>query len=279
MKDKNLTELTICLKGGGDLATGVALRLYHSGLKRIVILEADQPLAVRRTVCLSEAVNAGSHTVEDITSVRIDDVNDAEAVLAEAKIPVLRDPEWKSLKSLKPDVVIDAILAKRNLGTTMDEAPLVIGLGPGFTAGVDVHCVIETNRGHYLARVLWDGSAQANTGAPGAVKGYTVERVVWAEASGTFHTDKAIGDHVEAGESIGTLDNNIVTTEIKGVLRGLLPGGTRINKGTKIADIDPRDDAAYCGFVSEKSLAIGGGVLEAVLGSYTAQQQEKRRCL
>ncbi len=260
-----LNHLTICLKGGGDLGTGVAVRLYKAGLTRLVFLETERPLAVRRTVCFSDAVYTGAQTVEGVTARRCDGVEALEDIFSRHEIPVLVDPQWMSLQQFKPDVVVDAILAKRNLGTTLNEAPLVIGLGPGFYAGKDVHCIVETNRGHFLGSTIYSGPPQANTGVPGIIEGYGIERVLWSDRAGVFETTYDIGDMIKKGEPIGTVDGHPVLSKLDGVIRGLLRSETEVKKGTKIGDVDPRGDVAYCSLVSEKSRAIGGGVLEAIL--------------
>ena len=259
-----LAELTIIMRGAGDLATGVALRLYRAGFRRLLLLETAHPLAVRRLVCFSEAVVLGEVRVEDVRGYRL---HDPAAWPDKEGIAVLVDPEGAAIRSMQPDVVIDAIMAKRNLGTNRDMAPLVIGLGPGFTAGQDVHCVIETMRGHTLGRVIHEGAALADTGVPGNIGGYTTERLLRAPVAGMFVTGHAIGDRIQAGEQVGTVEGEPVVAAISGILRGLLRTDTPVAAGTKLGDIDPRGEADYCPLVSDKALAIGGGVLEAILGS------------
>ncbi len=268
MGNKSLKDLTICIKSGGDLATGVAARLYKAGFKRLVLLETERPLAVRRNVSFAEAVYNGTQTVEGITAQLCQSADDFESVFATGKIVIIVDPQWTTLQQISPDVVVDAILAKRNLGTTKNEAPLVIGLGPGFNAGQDVHCIIETNRGHFLGSTIYSGPAQENTGAPGVIAGYTVERVLWSPVAGTFKSDHQIGDILKQGEPLGFVDDLPVLSKLDGVIRGLLRSETPVQKGTKLGDVDPRGEVAYCSLVSEKSRAIGGGVLEAILHHY-----------
>ena len=267
-----LKDLTICIKSGGDLATGVAVRLFKAGFRRLVLLETAFPLAVRRTVCLSEAVYNGTHVVENVTARRCDDLRALAAIQNAGEIPVLVDPQWLLLPQLKPAVVIDAILAKKNLGTRIDEADLVIGLGPGFSAGRDVHCVVETNRGHFLGSTIYSGSAQENTGIPGVIAGYSIERVLWSPQDGLFTTDHEIGDRVHQGEVFGMVDDTPVFSQLDGVIRGLLRTQTPVRKRTKLGDVDPRGEVAYCSLVSEKSRAIGGGVLEAILHRFMAAE-------
>ncbi len=262
---QKIQKIKIILRGAGDLATGVALRLHRAGFRNLLLLEREHPLAVRRLVSFSEAVTLGSVSVEGIRAERIT-ANDAEKPWRrDGVIPVLVDPAGKSIASLGPDVVIDAILAKRNTGTSIDDAKLVIGLGPGFTAGEDVHCVIETMRGHGLGRVIYSGAALADTGVPGSIGGYTSERLLRAPKGGLFITSRDIGDRVQEGETLATVAGKPVIAQISGVLRGLLRTDTPVSKGTKLGDIDPRGKTDFCRTVSDKAMAIGGGVLEAIL--------------
>lgn len=255
----------IVLRGAGDLATGVALRLYRAGFRRMLLLEAAAPLAVRRQVAFSEAVTHGRQMVEGVTAARVASHEEAPAVWQRGEIPVLVDPYGVSLTVFMPDILIDAVMAKRNLGTVITAAPLVIALGPGFEAGVDAHRVVETMRGHTLGRVISKGQAAANTGVPAPVGGYTVERLLRAPAAGLFRTSRDIGDMVQAGDLVGHVENQPVTAAITGVLRGVLRDATQVTAGLKLGDIDPRAEASACCQVSDKALAIGGGVLEAVM--------------
>lgn len=264
-----LNNVVIGIKGGGDIASGVAMRLYRSGLKNIFIMEIERPMAVRRTVSFCEAVYTGEYTVESVTSRHVSSVDEIQACWLQGEIPVVVDPAWEMISSLKPNVVVDAIIAKRNLGTDTTEADVVMALGPGFTAGKDVHCIIETNRGHRLGRTIYSGTALENTGLPESVNGYRAERVVRAPIAGDWHTECHIGQPVCAGDEIARVADLPVYAEIKGVIRGLLRNGTPVKKGTKAADIDPRGDAGYCTQISDKALAVGGGVLEAILYHYT----------
>lgn len=264
------------IKGAGEMATGVAIRLKRSGFSRIFMMEIEHPLAVRRTVSFSEAIHDGNSIVERVESVKAQNKADIFDAWKKGRIPVLIDPLWRMLQRLQAHVVVDAIIAKRNLGTTIGDAPLVIGLGPGFTAPVDVHRVIETMRGHDLGRVIDKGSAGANTGIPGSIGGYTVQRVLRAPATGLFHSDLTITDSVRAGDRIGHVENRGVQAEIDGVIRGLIRSGSFVSQGVKIGDIDPRGRVEYCYTVSDKSRAIGGAVLEAILGACDTLGQ--RRC-
>lgn len=267
-----LQDLTILLRGGGDIATGIALRLYRSGFRRLLILETDKPLAVRRRVAFCEAVYEGFCTVEGVTSALAASLGEIAPLWEAGCVPVLIDKNGICIPLLHPDVVIEATLAKRNIGVTLADAPLVIGIGPGFTVGKDVHRIVETNRGHNLGRVLTTGSAEPNTGTPGAVDGATTERVLRAPRTGLFETDHDIGDFVNVGAVIANVRagrnasqfGGEVRAGISGVIRGLLRTGTPIGKDVKVGDIDPRDNIA-CHLVSDKAIAIGGGVLEALL--------------
>jgi xanthine dehydrogenase accessory factor len=265
---RRLTDLTIVIRGAGEMASGTACRLYRSGLRRILMTEAPAPLAVRRTVCFSEAVYEGAHLVEGIQGTRVSAPEEAESCWKKGEIPVLVDPENCARLTLKPDVVVDAILAKVNVGTRITDAPLVIGLGPGFTCGVDVRIVVETNRGHDLGRVILQGSASPNTGTPGDIAGETVRRVLRAPADGVFVSDALIGSQVLKGQQIGTVAGHPARSGLDGVLRGLIRPGVYVTRGLKIGDVDPRGRPSYCLAVSDKARSIGGGVLEAVLMTY-----------
>ena len=313
IKKKNL--LIIC-RGAGDLATGIIHRLHRAG-HRVIALETDYPAAIRRQVSFCEAVYDGSAAVEGVTARLVPALTDAEtyteidaetgteidtetysglndtpaahiasekwdrsaieAVLEAGEVPLLIDPTGESIALLKPDVVVDAIIAKKNLGTTINMAPLVIGVGPGFTAGNDVHLVIESMRGHNLARIITDGMAQPNTGVPGNIAGFTSERVIHAPAAGYIHDVRKIGDIVQKGDEIariypdkGSFDNELseyvpVNATITGIIRGLIREGYYFREGFKIADIDPREsELTNCFTISDKARSIAGSVLEAV---------------
>jgi xanthine dehydrogenase accessory factor len=266
--DISLKERVIIIKGAGEMATGAACRLYRANFKRILMLENPSPLAVRRQVSFCEAIHEKSMIVESIEAVSIADLSELDVVWSAGKLAVLVDPQGASVARCKPDVVIDAALAKRNLGTSISDAPLVVALGPGFTAGRDCHVVVETNRGHDLGRLITTGMAEANTGIPGTIAGYTAERVLRAPADGLFSTEKQIGDSVRKGEIIGRVGTVEVAAQIDGILRGLIRPGSIVSKGLKIGDIDPRGEAGYCDTISEKARALGGSVLEAILAAY-----------
>ena len=309
-------NLLIICRGAGDLATGIIHRLHRAG-HRVIALETDYPAAIRRQVSFCEAVYDGSAAVEGVTARLVPALNDAkndteiateadaetdaetyswindtpaahiasekwsrsaiEAVLEAGEVPLLIDPKGESIALLKPDVVVDAIIAKKNLGTTINMAPLVIGVGPGFTAGNDVHLVIESMRGHNLARIITDGMAQPNTGVPGNIAGFTSERVIHALAAGYIHDVRKIGDIVQKGDEIariypdkGSYDNALseyvpVNATITGIIRGLIREGYYFREGFKIADIDPREsELTNCFTISDKARSIAGSVLEAV---------------
>lgn len=278
MKKKDL----IVVRGAGDLATGTIHRLKKAGF-RLLVLEAEHPAAIRRQVALSEAVYAGSAGVEDVEAVRMDvDLaekknrkelleQEMERIWKKDGVPVLVDPAGLSIAALRPAVVVDAILAKKNLGTTKEMAPLVIALGPGFTAGEDVDVVIETKRGHNLGRVIRSGSAVPNTGIPGIIGGYGKERVMHAQAEGILRNAASIGDIVEARAVIAEIETEKGTVPVEaslsGLLRGLIRDGYPVTKGFKIADIDPRkEELQNCFTISDKARCIAGSVLEVICG-------------
>lgn len=252
------------IRGAGDLASAVALRLWRSGFA-VAMTEVAHPLTVRRTVAFSEAVRAGEAEVEGVRAVRARGLSHVRELLnCGDTIPVLVDPACASVE-LGPDVLVDAILAKRNLGTSMRMAPIVVALGPGFTAGVDCHAVVETMRGHTLGRVYYEGSALPNTAIPGLIGGFAGERVLRAPCEGTFRGVARIGDHVEQGQVVAYVGEEPVVAMLTGTLRGLLADGVHAKAHLKCGDVDPRDDDGYCRLVSDKGLAIAGGVLEAIL--------------
>lgn len=256
--------MRVLIRGAGDLASGIALRLFHAKME-VIMTDLPRPTAIRRTVCFSQAILFGSMTVEDVTAVFAETPEAAVSILKEKKIPVLADPEAACIGALRPDAVVDAILAKRNLGTKITDAPCVIGVGPGFTAGVDCHACVETMRGHTLGRVITEGSPIPNTNIPGLIGGFAGERVLRAPADGIFRQRLEIGDMVEQNEIAGYVGTEPMRCQISGVLRGLLADGTPVHKGMKAGDVDPRGEVSYCQLVSDKALAIGGGVLEAIL--------------
>lgn len=259
----------IVVRGGGDLATGTIHRLWSAGL-RVLVLEAEHPAAIRRQVSLCEAVYEGETTVEGLRAVRVESLEAAEAVWAENAVPVLVDPKGSCLKQARPAVLIDAIIAKKNLGTTREMAPLTIALGPSFVAGRDVDVVVETKRGHKLGRIIREGAAAPNSGVPGIIGGYGAERVIHAPEAGNFRNRHAIADFVTAGETIAVIEmpdgSEIpVTTQIDGILRGLLRDGYPVTRGFKVADVDPRrSELENCFLISDKARCIAGSVLELV---------------
>ena len=256
--------MRVLIRGAGDLASGIALRLFHAKME-VIMTDLPRPTAIRRTVCFSQAILFGTMTVEDVTAVFAKTSEAAVSILKEKKIPVLADPEAACIAALRPDAVVDAILAKRNLGTKITDAPCVIGVGPGFTAGVDCHACVETMRGHTLGRVITEGSPIPNTNIPGLIGGFAGERVLRAPADGIFRQRLEIGDMVEQNEIAGYVGTEPMRCQISGVLRGLLADGTPVHRGMKAGDVDPRGEVSYCQLVSDKALAIGGGVLEAIL--------------
>jgi xanthine dehydrogenase accessory factor len=262
--NKKMNELMVLIKGAGEMATGVAHRLASCHFK-VCMTETSIPQAVRREVAFSEAIFDSEKEVEGITARRVESPDDIQEVWKEKKIPILTDPEATVKDLIKPDVLIDATLAKRNLGTKMTDAPLVIGLGPGFHAGRDVHMVVETNRGHNLGRIFASGEAEPNTGIPGSIDGYAEERVIRAPKDGTFKALIKIGEGVMADGKVGMIGSVEVRSRISGVVRGLLRDGTEVWKGMKLGDVDPRGIKGHCYTISDKARTISGGVLQAIL--------------
>jgi xanthine dehydrogenase accessory factor len=261
----------ILIRGGGDLASGVALRLHRSGM-RIVITELAQPLVIRRAVAFAEAIYQRETRVEDVPAMRVDSVSGIERSWDEGVVPVLIDPECRILESFNRSshhvsVLVDARMTKGPPYLELNSAPLVIGLGPGFVTGVNCHAVIETNRGHYLGRVIWEGSPLPNTGVPEGYDEQYRNRVIRAPADGEFLTHARICDRLKAGDLIAEVGGQPILAPFDGVLRGLLHHGLQVKSGLKVGDIDPRGDPSYCTLVSDKALAIAGGVLEAILYS------------
>ena len=256
--------MKILIRGAGDIATGIALRLYRAGMQ-VVMTDLPAPTAIRRTVCFSEALRLGEVLVEDVWARRTDSAREALDIAGTGDIAVVADPTCALLPELYPAALVDAILAKRNLGTKMDDAPIVVGIGPGFTAGEDCHAVVETMRGHTLGRVIYRGSALPNTNIPGLIGGYAGERVLRAPADGIFCQKLEIGAVVRAGDVAGEVAGQPMRCTIDGVLRGILADGTPVFRGMKAGDVDPRCKPGYCTTASDKALAVGGGVLEAVL--------------
>ena len=256
--------MLVLIRGAGDIATGIALRLHRAGL-RVVMTDLPAPTAIRRTVCFSPAILHGETEVEGVRALRADSPEQALSLLAQGVVPVLPDPDCLCREQLHPDALVDAILAKKNLGTRITDAPVVVGIGPGFTAGEDCHAVVETMRGHTLGRVIYRGSALPNTNIPGLIGGYAGERVLRAPADGIFRQLLDIGAEVQSGDVAGEVDGQPMRCTIGGVVRGILPDGTPVHKGMKSGDVDPRCRPEYCTTASDKALAVGGGALEAIL--------------
>ena len=252
------------IRGAGDIASGAAMRLWRCGVD-VVMTDLERPTAIRRTVAFSDAIVHGETTVEGLRAVRAEDAAQAKKLLREGAIPVLADPACRCREELAPDALVDAILAKRNLGTRLSDAPIVVGVGPGFTAGEDCHAVVETMRGHTLGRVIRNGEPIPNTNIPGLIGGFAGERVLRAPDTGIFHQLREIGDLVVSGETMGEVNGQPMRCTISGVLRGILPDGTAVVKGMKSGDVDPRGDVSACYTASDKAIAIGGGVLQAIL--------------
>ncbi len=258
-------HVLIVVRGGGDLASGAIYRLHRAGFS-VIVTELPAPLLVRRAVCYGSAVYDGTVTVEGITA-RLTPVSEAIDVLRDGLVPVVVDPKAEIVQQVKPNVIVDARMAKNRLDTTIDDAPLVIALGPGYTAGRDCHAIIETNRGHNLGRVIVHGTAEPDTGEPGRVANKTHSRVLRAPADGYVIPHAQIGDEIAAGQLIAQVDGRPVLAQFSGVLRGLIHCTVKVSKGMKIGDLDPRARRENCFTISDKSLAVGGGVLEAVLAA------------
>ena len=265
--------MRVWIKGAGDLATGIACRLHRSGFQ-VMMTEIKVPTTVRRTVAFSPAVYEGEAVVEGIRAVRCETLEAADEAVNKGLVAVLVDETGETARGWNADAVVDAIIAKRNTGTSLTDAPVVIGVGPGFTAGVDCHCVVETKRGHNLGRCLYEGFAAPNTGVPGIIGGYGKERVVRAPEAGIFRGVREIGDRVEAGETVGWVGDAPVRTEIAGILRGILQDGVPVHAGMKAGDVDPRDVRDHCNSVSDKALAVAGGVLEGILNRRCALERK-----
>lgn len=266
--DSEDSGMLVALKGAGDLATGVIHRLSRAGFA-VMATELPQPTVLRRAVAFAEAVALGEMTVEGITACRASSPGEIQAALVRGLVPLVVDPKGTMLRQMQPRVLVEATLSKYNSGITMDDAPLVIALGPGYEAGKDVHAVIETNRGHNLGRVYLQGCAEPNTGVPGTIGGYGIERILRAPCAGTLYGLRQIGDQVQEGETVAVVnaDNSSmpITAAISGILRGLVRDGLPVRSGMKVGDIDPRAIREHCFTISDKSRAVGGGVLEAIM--------------
>jgi len=270
-------EKLVIVRGGGDLATGTIHRLHQAGFS-VLVLETDKPTSIRRQVSFSEAVYDGTATVEGVTAKKIDSKEQVAEVLQEGYVAVLVDPEGSSIDYFKPFALVDAIIAKKNLGTTKQMAPFTIALGPGFEAGVDVDVVVETKRGHRLGRIIEEGCAIPNTGVPGDIAGFSVERVIHTPEAGVLHVKKTIGDAVALGEEIAVLETADGMLSIKatmpGFLRGMIRDGFQVHKHFKMADIDPRmGELENCFLISDKARCIAGSVLELVCKAYFAGEK------
>ncbi|MCI6858587.1 MAG: EF2563 family selenium-dependent molybdenum hydroxylase system protein [Eubacterium sp.] len=255
----------VVVRGGGDIATGIIDKLFQSGFP-VLVLEIENPSCIRRTISFCEAVFDREMEVEGVLAKKADTSEEAFRIYEENSVPVMVDPEGRIIEKLKPAVVVDAILAKKNLGTRITDAPVVIGVGPGFDAGEDVDAVIETKRGHDLGRIIYEGKAAPNTGIPGVIGGYGEERVIHAPCTGVLHIVRDIGSVVEENEVIAMIGDIPVKAKIGGVLRGMIREGYRVKKGLKIADVDPRrQQRENCRKISDKARCVAGGVLEAIL--------------
>lgn len=259
--------LAIVIKGAGEMASGIAHRLHRAGLTKILMTDIEEPLAVRRTVSFSEAVYVGKVEVEGVRAVLLQNLDGLPGLWRQRSIAVLVDPEGRCVQKVRPHIVIDAIMAKTRSSTRKDEAPLVIGVGPGFTAPENVDAVVESNRGHNLGKVIHNGSAETFTGIPGATMGHTTERVLRSPHAGRVRHVKRIGDSVKKGDLILFVEQTPVTARIGGLLRGLIRE-IFVEEGEKIGDIDPRCRIEHCHTVSDKARAIGGGVLEAIMADF-----------
>ncbi|MEG2511897.1 MAG: selenium-dependent molybdenum cofactor biosynthesis protein YqeB [Acetivibrio sp.] len=255
--------MKILIKGAGDLATGIAVRLLRAGYS-VLMTETAIPTTVRRTVAFSRVVYDGEAIIEGVKGVLAQNMEEVEALQKKGIIPVIVDEKAEIKQVLHPDIIIDAIIAKKNLGTTREEAPMVIGVGPGFEAGKDCHAVIETKRGHYLGSVIWKGSAIPNTGVPGDVGGFTTERIIRATADGIFEPIAEIGEIVKKDQVVAFSGGEPVHALMSGIVRGMLQPGVRVVKGMKSGDIDARCEQKHCYTISDKARAIGGAVLEVV---------------
>lgn len=255
----------VVVRSGGDIASGVIQKLHRTGF-RVLVLEVEHPTSIRRTVCFSEAVYSGKMELEGITSILVKSIVEIYHAWANDYVPVLVDPKGNFIEKFKPIAVVDAIIAKRNTGMHKELAPITIAIGPGFEAGKDVSVVIESNRGHNLGKLIFDGCAEPNTGKPGNIAGYTVERVLYSPEDGIITLNHEIGDVVKTGDIIGDVNGQSISSKIDGIVRGLIREGSYVTKGMKIGDVDPRtEEINNCFSISDKARAIGGAVLEAIM--------------
>jgi xanthine dehydrogenase accessory factor len=259
--------LKVLVRGGGEMATGIVHRLHQCHMN-VLITEIAVPTAVRRTVAFAEAVYHGYQVVEGVRATKVSSAEEAGTQWENRNIPLMVDPDARIRTRLLPVVLVDAIMAKRNTGTRISDAPLVIGVGPGFTAGIDVHAAVESNRGYHLGRVIWNGAAENDTGIPSPVAGFTNARVLRTPCGGRFRALRDIGDTVKEGETVAEVEGIPIRAEITGIIRGMLKDGIEVIEGAKAGDIDPRGEREYCYSISDKARAIAGGVLEAILHAF-----------
>lgn len=259
-----MIDTKVVIRGAGDVATGIGHRLHRCGFK-VLHLDIEKPLVIRRTVAFTQALSDGEGEVEGVKCRKVNNLSEIENAWDNDYVAVMVDPEAKILYELKPEVVVDSIIAKKNIGTNKSMAPITIGIGPGFVAGEDVDVVVESNRGHYLGTIILEGSAAPNTGVPGNIAGFTSERVIRAEADGVIKNIRELGDIVKQDEDIAYIGDVPVKASLDGVLRGLISDGSTVFNGLKIADVDPRGDSQYVYSISEKARAIGGAVVEGIL--------------
>jgi len=264
-----LPKLKVLIKGAGEMASSIAYRLHRCHFE-VCLTEIDKPLAISRGVTFSEAVYDGEKEIEGVTAKLVKSAEEILEVWAEQKLPVIIDPQARIKVVLHPDILIDAIMAKKNTGTNLTDAELVIGLGPGFRAGEDVHLVVETNNSESLGKVILRGEAEKDTGIPIEIGGLTSERVIHSPRDGVFLANKKIGDHVSAGEVIALIGGQVVKAPIAGVIRALLRSEAEVKVGTKLGEIDPTGNREVCYSIRAKARAIAGGVLEAILIHFNA---------
>ncbi|OUQ58733.1 molybdenum hydroxylase [Tyzzerella sp. An114] len=266
--------MIVVIRGAGDIATGIAWRLWQSHFD-VIMTDLERPTAIRRTVAFSTAIDEGEMVVEGVKAVKCSNVNDIMAALKDRNVAVIADPDLNILNDIKCHVLVDAVLAKRNLGTKITDAPVVIGVGPGFTAGKDCHFVIETKRGHNLGVVIDKGEPAKNSGVPGNIGGYTKERIIRSNCKGVFKPLRKIGDIVKKDDVVAEVSGNPLKAEIDGMIRGMLFEGIEVTEGFKCGDIDPRGESAQFTTISDKARAVGGGVLEAVMRKYGGLLNER----
>lgn len=269
----NLKNIKVLLKGGGDLASGIGYRLKRAGFK-LLIVEKPEPTAIRRTVSFASVIYQGKLEIEGLTGKKVMNLEELSEAWDQQRIPVTTIEARGLLAGINPDIVVDGRMLKEKTDQIIDQAELVIGIGPGFKIKQNCDLAVETNRGHHLGRVISEGSTAENTGSPGSVNGFTDERVIHAPEAGIFQSDSQIGQVVKAGDVIGKVNDKLLRAEIAGVLRGLIRPGIRVKAGTKLADVDPRSEKDYCYYISDKALAVAGGVLEAILSWYNQENQK-----